>query len=225
MQKFKLRPIQKEALRFFEKNKLGRNFYWTGGTLLAYRYFDHRDSIDLDFFSGELFRDDEYLIFINELKKHLKAQEVRFTLKNNRRIYTIKRGDESLKLELVFFPFRRVEKASKLDNFGVNFDSLTDIMVNKTLSSYQRREVKDAYDLYYYLKNKPKYSLSKLAKLVEKKFGVIIEPPLLLAKINALLDNFNALMLLIFSKDKKLREKIKSFFQEEFNSLVRKKIK
>jgi len=225
MRKFKLKPIQKEVLRFFGKNEFGRNFYWTGGTLLAYKYFDHRDSLDLDFFSEELFRDDEYLIFINELKKYLKAQKVRFTLKNNRRIYTINRWNENLKLELVFFPFHQVEKASELGELGINVDSLTDIMVNKTLSSYQRKEVKDAYDLYYYLKNKPKYGLPKLAKLVEKKFGVIIEPPLLLAKMNALLNNFNTLEPLIFSMGKNIREKIKNFFQEEFNSLIRKKIK
>lgn len=225
MRQFKLTSLQKKALRFFGKDKFGQNFYWTGGTLLAYKYFHHRASFDLDFFSEDLFFDDEYLGFINKLKKSLKVQKIYYTIKSNRKIYNLKNSVENLKLELVYFPFRQIKKTNTLKEFDTRIDSLVDIMINKTLSSYQRKEIKDVYDLYFYLKNKPQYDLVGLTRLVEKKFGVAIEPILLLTKINALLDNFNTIEPLIFSKRKKLKTEIRQFFQEKFNLSVRGKIK
>jgi len=225
MAKFKLTALQKDVLKFFGQNAFGRNFYWTGGTLLAYAYFDHRNSVDLDFFSENLFRDDEYLIFINELKKKLKLQKVSYVLKNNRRIYRLKRGGEVLKIELVYFPFKSIEKKKKLKEFVVFADSLTDIMTNKTLSAYQRKEVKDIFDLYCYLGKKHRYNLEKLVTLVERKFGVSIELPLLLAKMLALLADFDKINPMIFDSDKNIKEKIENFFQKEFSTLARKKIK
>ena len=62
-----LNQLQIDILKFFAKNSFAKNFYWTGGTLLAYQYLHHRDSVDLDFFSDDLFSDNDYLIFINEL--------------------------------------------------------------------------------------------------------------------------------------------------------------
>jgi len=223
MAKFKLTPLQKETLKFFGQNKFGRNFYWTGGTLLAYAYFDHRNSVDLDFFSENLFRDDEYLIFINQLKNLTKAQKATFVLKNNRRIYTIKKGREVLKIELVYFPFKRIGKKNRLKDFGLFGDSLIDIMTNKTLSAYQRKEVKDAYDLYFYLSNKPTLKIENLIKKVERKFGILIESALLLAKIKKNLGKFQELQPMLFSKIDS--EKVKTFFQNEFNKLAKKKIK
>lgn len=225
MDKFKLTPLQKETLRFFAQNEFGRNFCWTGDTLLAYAYFDHRHSVDLDFFSENLFRDDEYLIFVNELKRKLKLQKVAYTLKNNRRIYSLKKGREVLKIELVYFPFKQIEKKKKLKEFSVYADSLTDIMTNKTLSAYQRKEVKDAYDLYYYLSGKAKLDLVRLTGLVEKKFGISIEISLLIAKIANLLAGFGKLKPLIFDRDRRIKERIEEFFQNEFSSVARKNIK
>ena len=223
MAKFKLTSLQKETLKFFSRNRFGQNFYWTGGTLLAYKYFDHRNSVDLDFFSENLYRDDEYLIFINELKKNLKAHKVIYTLKNNRRIYNIKKGREALKIELVYFPFPRIEKSKRVKDFGIKIDSLTNIMVNKTLSSYQRKEVKDIYDLYYYFSKKHKYKLTTLLKLVEKKFGVNIEGTLLLAKIEKNLENLDSIKPMLFSKISK--SELRDFFQKEFDKLAERKIK
>ncbi len=221
-----LTPLQREVLSFFGNNSFGRNFYWTGGTLLSYAHFSHRFSVDLDFFSNDLFQDSQYIQFINELKKALRADKITETLQHNRRIYNIDRGKENVKLELVFFPFPSIEKPEKLDEFKIKADSLTDIMVNKTLSAYQRNEVKDGYDLYYYLSgNKPKYNLSELLKLEEKKFGVAIEATLFLAKINELINGLNLFKPLLLNPPKNLQKDMKSFFQKEFNNLAKKSIK
>lgn len=217
--------LQKDVLSFFGKNPFGRNFYWTGGTLLAYQYLHHRSSVDLDFFSEDLFADDQYLIFLNELKKQINVDKITFDIQQNRRLYLIERGNEAMKLELVYFPFLSIEKKILLPEFSVKTDSLTDIIVNKTLSSYQRNEPKDVFDLYCYLKEKPKYNLQKLIEMVEKKFGVAIEPTLLIAKINSLTGQLDSLSPLLISPQENLSKKVKEFFQEIFNSLAKKEIK
>lgn len=225
MPDIKLTKLQKDILSLFGKNNFAKNFYWTGGTLLSYFYLHHRDSVDLDFFSDELFLDDEYLKFINDLKSSVKADGVKFNLDKNRRLYFIKRGKETVKLELVYFPFESIEKKARLEEFSLQVDSLTDIMTNKILSTYQRSEPKDVYDLYCYLDDEPKYALSKLTALVEKKFGVAIELALLLAKINELSDGLESLQPLLLKPEKNLSRKVKNFFQEIFDSVAKKYIK
>lgn len=221
----KLSKLQKEILGFLGKDIFGKNFYWTGGTLLAYQYFHHRLSADLDFFSDDLFANEQYLDFINRLKKYISADKITFTLQYNRRLYLIKRDKEILKLEIVFFPFPAIEKRKTLLEFSLKVDSLTDIMVNKILSIYERNEAKDVYDLYCYFNNHPKYDLFKLIHLVEEKFGVAIEPPLLLAKINELTSSLDNLQPVLVRREPELTQKIKTFFQRTFNLLAQKKIK
>ncbi len=225
MPDIKLTRLQKDVLSFFGQSYFTKNFYWTGGTLLSYFYLHHRDSVDLDFFSKDLFLDNEYLKFINDLKIAIKADKVKFNLDKNRRLYFIRRGSETVKLELVYFPFPSIEKKVHLKEFSLEVDSLIDIIVNKILSTYQRNEPKDIYDLYCYLNENPKYDFPKLVLLVEKKFGVEIEITMLLAKINELADSIDSLQPLLLKPEKNLSRKIKNFFQEIFNSIARKYIK
>jgi len=225
MAKIKLTKLQKDVLCYFEKNSFGKNFYWTGGTLLSYCYLFHRNSVDLDFFSDNLYSDEEYLDFINDLKKEIRADKIIFRRELNRRIYLVKRGEENVKLELVFFPFPCHEKRKELSEFFVKIDSLSDIMINKILSSYQRNEPKDAFDLYVYLSRKPKYDFFALVRFVEKKFGVAIEPALLLAKLNELSNNLSRIEPLLLYPQKNLSQKVKFFFQNIFNSFSKKWIK
>jgi len=225
MSKTELTKFQRETLFAIGENGFGKNFYWTGGTLLSSCYLHHRHSIDLDFFSDDLFHDNQYLLFIDEIKKKVKADKVSVAVKNNRRIYLIKRKKEEVKLELVFFPFSSVEKRILLKEFSIQVDSLSDIMANKILSTYQRNEVKDVYDLYRYLKKNPKYNLIQLINLSEKKFGVAIEPVLLLAKINKLAGQLDSLQPLLSSSQKNLARNVKDFFQDIFNSVAGRNIK
>jgi len=225
MSNIKLSKLQKDTLNFFGNNPFAKNFYWTGGTLLSYKYLHHRLSVDLDFFSDDLFADDRYLIFINEMKKQVKAKKVTLTLRQNRRLYLIERDKEAVKLELVYFPFPAVEKKMSLPKFSILVDSLTDIMVNKILSAYQRQEPKDVFDLYCYLDNKPKHNFQKLIKLVERKFGVAVEPTMLIAKINELAGQLDSISPLLLVPQKNLVKKVKEFFQDIFNALAKKQIK
>jgi len=225
MSKIKLSQLQKDTLIFFGKNHFGKNFYWTGGTLLAYKYLHHRISIDLDFFSNDLFTDDQYLMFLNSLKKQVRVKKITLTLQQNRRLYLAERDGEAVKLELVYFPFSAIEKMGSLPEFSIRVDSLTDIMVNKILSTYQRQEPKDVFDLYCYSSNKPKYNLQRLIKLVERKFGIAIESTTLLAKINELATQLDSISLLLLTPQKGLAKKVKKLFQNIFNSIAKKQIK
>ena len=221
----KLTKLQQDILKFFGQNKFGQNFYWTGGTLLAYRYLFNRRSVDLDFFSQDLFDDGDYLIFINQLKRAVSAEKINFTAELNRRLYIISNKEESVKLELVYLPFTAIAKRKILKKFGVKVDSLTDLMANKILSAYQRSEPKDIFDLYSYLNQKPKFNLKRLFKLAEKKFGVEIEPLILFGKINELADKLDLLKPLLIKPEKNLRKQVKTFFQLEFNRFAKKIIK
>lgn len=225
MSDIKLTDLQKAVLNFFGRHNFGSNFYWTGGTLLSYRYLRHRLSVDLDFFSDDLFSDDQYLLFINDLKKEVGAGKISLTLQYNRRLYLIERAGEALKTELVYFPFPATDKKEILPEFSVKIDSLSDIMTNKILSTYQRNEPKDVFDLYRYLSGEPKHDLSQLIGLAEKKFGAAIEPTLLIAKINALSEKLDLIKPLILGPSENLAKNVKSFFQEIFNSIVKKQLK
>jgi predicted nucleotidyltransferase component of viral defense system len=221
----KLTKLQKNILSFFGQNKFGQNFYWTGGTLLAFRYLFNRRSVDLDFFSEDLFNDGDYLIFINQLKKAVAAEKINFTSELNRRLYLISNKKENVKLELVYFPFKKIENRKILKEFGIKIDSLIDLMANKILSAYQRSEPKDVFDLYSYVIKKSKLNLAQLIKLAEKKFGVEIEPFILFGKINELADKLDLLAPLLLKPEKNLRKKVKVFFQLKFNQFAGKRIK
>lgn len=225
MKKFALTALQKEVLTSCGKYpEIQKNFYWTGGTLLAYQYLHHRQSVDIDYFSGDLLTEDQYLILAKDLKKTIHAQKISLTTFQNRHIFLTRRNRDQLKIELVYFPFAAIEKRKKLPKFSVLIDSITDIMVNKTLATYQRQEPKDVFDLYTYFLHKPAYNLFQLLNLVEKKFGISLEPVLLLEKINTLADNLSNLQPLLFEKDVNLSTKVKKYFQNVFNKKVNKEI-
>ena len=68
------------------------------------------------------------------------------------------------------------------------------------------------------------YNLFKLIGLVEKKFGVVIEPTILLSKLNELSDNLSIITPLLLVSQKNLDKKVKLFFQNIFNTEAKKKL-
>ena len=61
--------------------------------------------------------------------------------------------------------------------------------------------------------------------MVNRKFGVALEPTMLLAKINELAAQLDSLTPLLLSPQNNLAKKVKEFFQEIFNSFAKKVIK
>ena len=59
---------QTSIIEILKQSSLKNKFYWTGGTLLAHYYLQHRRSLDLDFFTDQKFNYDELVPFLNLVK-------------------------------------------------------------------------------------------------------------------------------------------------------------
>lgn len=165
-----LTPGQKKVLGLLAKSPLKGKFYWTGGTLLAYHYFKHRKSEDLDFFCAEEFSFTEVNQFIQDLKKEGGFHDVQYQKIFDRHIFLLKNG-EVLKVEFVYYNHHRKPLGAKVRILGVLTDSLKDIAANKTLAYFDRNEPKDIFDIYFFI-TKGGFSPGRLLDLVNEKFGV-----------------------------------------------------
>jgi len=154
-------------------NYLSENFYFTGGTALSLVYLQHRESVDLDFFSGAKF-DNEIIFGIvsNWAEKHKFTLKSRFLDPVYR--FTFQFPGSEVKVNFSHYHFKQLRKPEVWK--GLRVDSETDIAVNKLFTLNQRVEVKDYIDLYYLLQ---KYSFWDLKAGVHNKFHQDIEPYIL----------------------------------------------
>ncbi|OGG87200.1 hypothetical protein A3B87_03215 [Candidatus Kuenenbacteria bacterium RIFCSPHIGHO2_02_FULL_39_13] len=210
-----LNATQTKILKAMSKTKLAKFYYWTGGTALAYKYLPLRLSEDLDFFSFELFADENLLLEINKSKKELGIKKINFTKHLNRQQFILSFDKKNqLKLEFVFFPFKNLGKLEVDKNLGIKIDSLIDIAANKTLAAYQRNEPKDIFDLYSLLTLK-KIKLANLIKNVERKFSVQINQADLEAKILSNINLLKNIEPLILDPKRFNISKVKKFFSDQ----------
>ncbi|MBI2335028.1 nucleotidyl transferase AbiEii/AbiGii toxin family protein [Candidatus Daviesbacteria bacterium] len=166
----KLTTGQKIALDLIAKSPITNKFYWTGGTLLAYYYFQHRKSEDLDFFTKEEFSFDEVNQFVQNLKGKAGFKSVEYQKIFDRHKFLLK-NKEILKVEFVYYNHHRNTLGRRKKVLGVWADSLKDIAANKTLAYFDRNEPKDLFDIYFLL-TKGRFTSKQLLGLVFKKFGV-----------------------------------------------------
>lgn len=176
-----LTKLQKMTLEAIGQSELAQFFYWTGGTLLSAHYLHHRKSYDLDFFSEDLIEEDFVLAVMNQIKKRLKTTSMERQIVRNRQQYQLRKAADELNLEFVYYPFQSIIKPKKVKEWPVAIDSLKDMAVNKTRALFERAEPKDIIDLWY-IHQKERWSIERLAKLVEKKFGVGIDYPTLVSR-------------------------------------------
>lgn len=190
---------------------------WGGGTALSEIYLRHRRSEDTDIILSDLPAGDILTTLSNQIAEKIGARSKKSVTKMNRFQYVFELSDKKQqKLEFIYYPFPKLGRIKKIDQIKV--ESLFDIAVSKTLTAYQRREVKDAFDLYIILSNKH-FTLDRLIAGVEKKFGEIIDTAALLAKISSTLDNYVKLTPLIISK-KYSKENMLEFFQKELEQFL-----
>ncbi|PIR72144.1 MAG: hypothetical protein COU42_02360 [Candidatus Nealsonbacteria bacterium CG10_big_fil_rev_8_21_14_0_10_36_24] len=212
---FELTPLQKKVLYLFAKSSLKNKFYWTGGTLLSSRYLHHRRSNDLDFFTDKPFSYNQVIGFIQKLKKELKLPQV-----DEKKIYDrqefILHNRGKLRLEFVQYDHPKLKTREKWK--GIMIDSLDDMASNKLMSFFDRNDPKDLFDLYFLL-TKKKYTIKKLLKLVEKKFGVSFEESSVLSETHKSTKELDNLKPLILAKNQKERKRIIKEIQEYFSDL------
>jgi len=219
-----LGDFQKEVLKEIGKSELSAHFIWFGGTALSYQYLHHRKSYDLDFLSKDLFPDEYLLSQIKKIAKNLKIKKIEEQKKFNRHEFWLKKNKRVLKIEFVFYPFPNIKKSIKLKEFNIRIDSIEDILTNKTHAIFERAEPKDVFDFYCILeKRKIKFFL--ILKWVKKKFGVEIDPVLLVSKILEGAIKLAEIKPLILKKELYQPDKIKKYFEKEAQNYLKRKIK
>lgn len=207
-----INPEQDLLLDKFRKDEfLSSNFYFTGGTALSLYYLEHRQSIDLDFFSDHEFDPQIILDTVHTWEKELdltidylvieKTQIFNLTLPNK----------QTVKIDFAFYPYKQVKEQQVIE--GIKVDSLTDIAINKLLTVEQRSEVKDFVDLYFLLEF---FSIWDLLEGVKVKFGVKIDPFIIGSDLLKV-ENFDYLPEMI--KPLTLK-KLKSFFKEKAKQIT-----
>lgn len=150
---------------------LTSHFYFTGGTALSLHYLQHRESVDLDFFSEESFDPQTILQHVTTWKQKLNLA-IEYVRQEDTHIYNLTFPNKQMvKVDFAFYPYKRVNKSDVIN--GVVVDSLMDISVNKLLTLQQRAEVKDFVDLYFLLQQ---FSVWDLIQGVQVKFGVKLDP-------------------------------------------------
>lgn len=166
-----LTPLQRFIFdEFTKEKKLTRQFYFTGGTALSGVYLQHRESEDLDFFSGTDFDKDLADKFIQEVARSQNFQ-IKLTQRERTRIYELVKGDRvKIKVDFAFYPYKRIKKGLNIS--GVKVDSLFDIAANKLQTVTSRTEVKDFVDLYFLLK---KFTVWDLMYAVREKFRLELD--------------------------------------------------
>ncbi|TSC94943.1 MAG: Uncharacterized protein Athens101428_68 [Candidatus Berkelbacteria bacterium Athens1014_28] len=207
---------QKLALLEVFRSPIKKIATWGGGTALSEIYLHHRKSEDIDIILSDLPAPEVLTTLSNTIKKNLGAKNKKSFTRMNRFQYVFDlAGKKQLKLEFVYYPFPKIGRIKKINN--IIAESLIDIAVSKTLSAYQRNEIKDAFDLFVILKDK-KFGLERLISGVEKKFGEKIDTAILLARLTKNMENFDDLKPLLIIKYPK--KKIEDFFQSLFNNYL-----
>lgn len=217
---FDLTKLQQQAIELLSRSPLKDKFYWTGGTLLAYHYFHHRKSLDLDFFSSSYFSFEEVNEFAVKLKKQAGFSKVSYQRIFDRFEFFFE-NQETLRIEFVLYNGEKKPLKKKNKLLGVSIDSLEDIAANKVVALFDRREPKDLFDIYFFLTRG--FSVRKLLKLAYQKFGVRFTESLFWSETFKSLPLFAKLKPLLLEdvkKQNKLLSKITIYFKQRSSKFL-----
>lgn len=208
---------QQRVLDEFRKDSfLSSGFYFTGGTALSLYYLQHRESVDLDFFSEEPFVLEDVVMKIDSWKKSLKLSSVSYvTIVNTHVFNLVFPHKRTVKVDFNFYPYKHLEKQKVID--GVMVDSKIDIATNKLLAMQQRTTVKDFVDLYFLLQD---FTIWNLMEGVRAKFKIKMDP-FVIGSDFLKVEEFEYLPKMIKSLT---LEKLKLFFRQQAEKLGRKSL-
>lgn len=207
---------QELLLNKFRKDKfLSSKFYFTGGTALSLHYLQHRQSVDLDFFSKDKFDPQVILDTITTWGKELNFITDYLAIEKTQIFNLTFLDKQTTKIDFGFYPYKQVEECRVIDDIKV--DPLIDIAVNKLLAVEQRTEVKDFVDLYFLLKD---FTIWDLLEGVRVKFKIKIDP-LIIGSDLLKVENFDYLPKMIVPLT---LDELKSFFKQKAKELGGKSI-
>lgn len=132
-----------------------KDFYLSGGTALSLQ-LNHRESIDLDFFSQ---KDFDPKLLQAELEKFGRLTSLELD------INTLNAFLKGVQVQFLGYPYPLLKPVINWE--GVRLSSLIDIACTKLQAISQRGSKKDFIDFYFILQ---KYSLGELFKKVDQKY-------------------------------------------------------
>lgn len=218
-----LNKLQKLVLKEFAKLNLAQDFYWTGGTALAFFWLKHRESLDIDFFSNKPVNYAKITNFIRRLSKKTKLKKIVERKIFDRWEFYLTNSDK-LRLEFVHYDFKPLKKRKLWQ--GIQIDSIEDMAANKTMALIERHEPKDAFDIYYLI-NKQKFTPEKLLSLAKKKFGLDISVSTFWSEAVWASKELTKIKVLLFGNAKnntKQIQKIQRFFADSSNNFLSKQL-
>lgn len=134
-------------------------FYLAGGTNLMFKY-QHRESTDLGFFKEKSFSFNRMLL---KIQKQFNIEKLEKKEDN------VDCWIEGVKVSLVFFPFKNVQKTELFKNIPLASD--LDIFLNKIYVAGRRIDDKDIFDIaFLYSKYYEKWNFQLIKNYFEKKF-------------------------------------------------------
>lgn len=211
---FRLTELQNAILVEFAKSDLAKDFYWTGGTALAFFHLQHRYSQDIDLFTNEAIEHERLVHFVKKLSRTIGLEKIEVRRVFDRHEFYLKNGGET-RLEFARYDFKSLKRRTPWK--GIIVDSLDDMAANKTMALLDRHEPKDAFDIYYLL-TKKRFSPTRLLAMVAKKFGVIHAESSFWSQAIFAAKSLSTVAPLIPRGDREsamLRKKIADFFQRE----------
>lgn len=218
-------PLQKKFLIEFKKTPLAKEFYLTGGTLLAVHYLHHRHSLDLDFFANAPVKLEKLLPLMEKIVKRAGITMGEYRRVADRHEWGLHYGKEDTKVEFVFYDFKPLKPHLAWE--GLLIDTLDDACANKAFALIERHEPKDIFDIYYLIQ-KTKWGLPKFLKLMEKKFGLKMTEQTFLAEAERALKRLDGVRHLLLTDKPKIQEaqfkKIHAYFDDIAYSYLRRRL-
>ncbi len=140
----RLTPLQQKVLRAFFEREHG--FFLTGGGALVGFHLGHRQTDDLDFFTGEQDAFERAPHVLADVAAALEVEMVTRQQATGFHRYFLSRGDEAVIVDLVHdrVPQLHVEK---LERDGLRIDLPDEILVNKLTTLASRSEIRDLVDV------------------------------------------------------------------------------
>lgn len=163
----KIENLQQILVEILESKILPQNSYLAGGTAL-YLYFNHRVSVDIDFFSPKAFRPDTLLF---EAREQFDKVDVEIMEKDSLILFLTR---EKIKFSLFHLPYPLLSNLN-LHQLGAKLicpmASLEDIEAMKAIALAQRGSAKDFVDLFYLIK-RTCHSFKDMFSFVQRKYQV-----------------------------------------------------
>lgn len=162
-----LSPPAKNLLQKLKPENFPTSTYLGGGTAVAL-YLGHRRSEDLDFFTSDDFREDQWQ---QELEKQLDFK----TIQKDKRSLIGSVG--KVKLSLLGYRYKLIGKKEKM--YNLELASLQDLAAMKLSTVVSRGTKRDLIDIYFLGQ---KYSLGELFAFYQEKYGNLDEAEIAIKK-------------------------------------------